>query len=346
MSVRRPSLTSGDTKSELNRKVLELVDAVNSLSAGVGLPNIGPGAGTYGGSGTIVESVQLDAKGRTLLVTTTNRGTRDGSIFSMVGPPGGPTPIVAYDFTRFDSTLGGATNITNTNMSGNSAYDLVAVGGAQMTYKSVSGSPTQQIPYAWTPFAARPDGGIGLSAAGTAYFETSTAASGLQLTGAMTAEWLGYVPTPPGAAEDLWIFWNTGTGETEANNLLYSLRWNGSATSTWQAVHEDGAGTDDTAAFFSAASFSALGTIQPAMITLTRASGGAYRLYVNGQLTANAVSATPNALPTGGTSSKLAIAPGATSGQVATLGFRLFGSELTAAQVRTSYQRTFFGVSS
>ncbi|HKO86711.1 MAG TPA: hypothetical protein VJ140_19610, partial [Actinomycetota bacterium] len=306
---------------ELRELDAELADLIEQLQADVELPAVGPGAGTYGGGGDFVESVEVDDEGRVLDINLGRPAKVAGSIFSMTGPTGA-TPIVAYDFTRFDTGLTVAQNLVNANQSGNSAFDLVQVGAAAILYQE------DDAPLALHPFSARGDGGALRSGGAASYAETPATAA-LQLTAAMSAEWLGYVPTAPGAAEDCYLYWCAGSGETEAVNQLYALYWNGSGVDAWATTHESGAGTNSDAGFhvMGVAKFATLQSV-PAMFTLTRAAGGSYKLYVNGHLAADADTASPTALPTGGTSSKLAISAGSTSAILSTLGFRLFGAEL------------------
>lgn len=345
-----------DLPSKLNRAFFSMEaesKALRALIDELDLPDLGPGAGTYGGSPDFIESITLDAQWRvTALVASEPSGAGgasiDGSVLSMVGPGGASNPVVAYDFTKFNPALTNAQNITAANLSGNSAFDLAAgSAGTVHGFLAKSGDP-QGTPYGWTPLACRSDGGAVFTGSGTDFVETAASPSALQFLGAMTAEWLGYITVIPGGASDVRLFQfqdNSGS-EVEAENDLYRLVWI-NADTTWKYQHENGAGTDCTAGFFNFArlQFTEWRT-NPQHVVLTRSAAGDVNMYINGRKVASQATPAPNALPTGGTASNLRIGVGSDAAvRMANLGFRLFGVELTAAQVRASYQRTFFGVS-
>jgi hypothetical protein len=268
----------------------------------------------------------------------------EGSIFSMVGPGGADDPVVAYDFTRYDSSLSDAANLAAANLSGNSNLDFnTIVGAAKIDYLSRSNN-TGQTPFAWTPFASRVDGGGLFTGLQTDYVGTNSTPAEIRFTGAMTAEWLGCITEQPSGAGDLFLFDFGGGGVTSAGNYLFGLKWV-SATGTWTYFHDHGARVADTAAFFINPVAQLADTLfQPMHLALTRSAAGSVRLYINGRRAANAQTPSTTALPTDGSSSNLSIGFGHPTSKHAILGFRLFGVELTAAQVRESHRRTFFGV--
>jgi hypothetical protein len=343
----RPGTDLSGLQSALIRYTQELQAYLDSLGLDLQLPNVGPGAGTYGGDGDIVESLTLDAKGRTTALVTTARGTVEGSVMSMVGPGGAAAPIVAYDFTRYDPAASDAANLVAANQSGNSAYDLTAVGGGLIRYQSQTSSPSQS-PYGWTPSACSVEGGALTSVVGGAdYAATTGSPAPMQLLGAFSAEWLGYITATPTGNFVLFSF-DGGASETEANNILYRLTYV-VADNQWEYFHEAGAGTDSAVAWFvdgGGEADIAANKHNPMLFTVTRnGSDGNVALYINGRRAGTADDGSTGDFPTGGTTSNLNISPGGTNGRQLTLAFRLFNVELTAAQVRASYQRTFFGVS-
>ncbi len=274
----------------------------------------------------------------------------------MVGP-GGTSPVVAYDFSKFDPALSTAQNLVAANMSGDSALDLVAVGAAKIDYLTLSGD-TGQSPYGWTPFSCRSDGGAlksGFHGGGDSYATTAGAPAAIRFQAAMTAEWLGYVTENVGAVGGPHLVACLAAGETEAANIQYALVPQVIAGNIhWRYAHEDGAGSDDVCHFFITPDADFAQTIfNPVQLVITRASGGlgvgtSVRFYINGRLAQIASAITGvSPLPTGGTSANLRIssANDSTTAKFETLGVRLFDVELTAAQVQESYRRTFFGVS-
>jgi hypothetical protein len=89
------------------------VDAGSGLSGGgaltssltLSMPNVGPGSGTIGGSGTVIESVTLDAQGRVTAATTVFGGE---AITTKTGTYAANTS----DHTILGDTTGGAFTIT------------------------------------------------------------------------------------------------------------------------------------------------------------------------------------------------------------------------------------------
>jgi hypothetical protein len=319
LSIRRPELTTPEQRTVIARKVVELVDAVNRLGDPVDLSEIEA-------SITLLDTRVDDLEDR--LGPT-------GSIFSMVGPGDAGDAVVAYDFTR-------ATTIANANLSGDSSLDLTSVGTPLLDYFGAG----IHTPHALNPFAAGV-AGKSLFTGNGSHVTTSGSPAAVRQSGAMTAEWLGYVAATPTAGENLHLFFCAGSGETLAANGLYQLSWLDSDDS-WHYVHETGAGTDSDLVIFPVpvAEFASM-RLLPQMITLTRSSGGDINFYVNGSKVFDPQAAAPDPLPAGGTSADLVIGfvgGATTNGRVTTLGFRLFDVELTGAQARESYQRTFFGV--
>lgn len=261
----------------------------------------------------------------------------EGSIFSMEGPAGAVAPVVAYDFT-------GAASLAAANLSGDSSLDLVAVGTP--TLGRFAG--TFATPHVQRPLGAAVDGKALHTGSGQ-HASTSGSPAAVRLMGAMTAEWLGYVPVAPGGGVDLHLFFCAASGETLATNALYQLFWF-DFNDNWEYRHENGAGSDSTVGFYTTAvSDFAEMRFAPQMMTLTRASDGTCRLFVNGGQVADAALPTPVNLPEGGTAAELVLGfagGAATAARLATLAFRLFNVELTPAQVLASYHRTFFGVTS
>lgn len=275
-------------------------------------------------------------------------GSAVGSIFSMTGPAGAVAPVVAYDFTRYDNTLSGAQNMAAANLSGDPTLDLTLQVNAQMNWLTLPTTASSfTTPYAFTPFAAG-DGAL-FTGGQTNYAVTSGAPAALRITGALTVEWLGYMPILPGNNEDIYIFDCSASGETEAANTLYALMYRGSLgnAAAWYYYAEAGAGGDFEQGFFNTGNAQAtlfeVFQYVPVMLTLTRSAAGPVSLYVDGRRGYQAQ--TPANSPTGGTSSNLSIGYGSPSNRFAILGVRVFNVELTAAQVRASYRRTFFGVS-
>jgi hypothetical protein len=311
------------------------------------LPDVGPGAGTYGGSGDFVESLTFDDQGRVTAVVVDappagSVATRDGSIFSMVGPGGGAAPVVAYDFTLFNSALTLAQNLTNANQSGNSDYNLVAAGTPIYTYSARSGSATQAT-RATQPFSGRTDGGGLFTSSDVNYAETAIHPAGLLLQAAMSFEWMGYFPIAPLASKRLITF--AGSGGTATDNWQYTLTWN-SSTKIWTYYHETGTHTGNSTGLITTSDADMTQPDQVRLFALTRSAAGLVTLYMDGRKVADAVTASPNALPTGGSTAKLRIGYLDTgSSDMITIGARIFNYALTAAQVQASYHRTFFGVS-
>jgi hypothetical protein len=324
-----------DLHTRLNRLVFSIRKQLADLAAAPA-PNLAAVEAA-------VTALELDAAATFAAVAAIeSRLSADGSIFSMVGPLGAVAPVVAYDFTRYDPALTSAQNITAANLSGTAALDLTIVGSAQAGFLTLSGS-AQSSPYAWTPVGASAEGGALFSGSGTDYAATTGSPAALQILGALTVEWLGYVTVIPGGTGDCYFFHFAGSGETEATNQLYGLIWVNTGTA-WKANHETGAGVDSAASLLTSARtmFNDV-RANPLHITLTRSAAGSAKLYFNGRLAAAAVTATPSALPTGGTSGNLSIGSGSDAAvRLATLGLRVFGAELTAAQVQESYRRTLF----
>src|ERR1043166_6798295 len=102
------------------RKVIALLAAIifasPALLAGpiIYLPNVGPGAGTIGGSGNVVASVTLDAKGRVTAATTAAGATTSTLPTSYSAGSAGPQAL-ALDSTR----LGLRIKDNSTPISGN-----------------------------------------------------------------------------------------------------------------------------------------------------------------------------------------------------------------------------------
>lgn len=358
-TVSASSVREQDIPSWVNKEAIPLLGALrtaaNELRDDVDaidttLPDVGPGAGTYGGGGNYIESVTLDAKGRVTALTVdaptgSGSASTEGSIFSMVGPGGAAAPIVAYDFTRYDASLTVAQNLANANMSGVAAYDLIQAGSAAIVFQSFSASGLA-TPYGFTPFACSPDGGAlcGITG-GSDYATTSGAPAGLQLLGAMSAEWLGLIPTTP--TGNMILFDLGASGETEATNVLYLLQYS-VGSNRWEYVHESGLGTDSTVWWFAdnGGEASIVNKFSPLHMTITRdGTSGDVALYINGRLVGPPSDGSVTDFPTGGTSGNLQIGVGGTNTIPLTLGFRLFDVKLTAAQAQASYRRTFFGVS-
>ncbi len=262
----------------------------------------------------------------------------DGSIFSMVGPGGAAAPIVAYDFTQLDPGLTSAQNLAAANMSGNSAYDLISDDGTDiLVYSALGGDQRQMVPHAM-PFAARPDGG-GLLTAGNGvtsqFARTNGSPTGLRLAGAFTGEILLSVVTLT-AGNQFHAFSYVGGG----GNAQYLLFWDNTGTA-WKYLHQHGAAVSDTVTLHSTSAAVETNQILQHFVLTRAANGLDLKLYRNGRLV-GAGASVGNA-PTGGAGAELRIGQ-AVASRLCTLGARFFDVELTAAQVRESWQRTSFGV--
>lgn len=137
MAIKRPILTVAQQRDELARKIVELVDAFNALSApeSPGLPDVGPGAGLYGDGSTYVESIELDDKGRTLAINT--------SSFSA-----GTPPVTFPGYKRIDP--GGAlSNTVRVHIAGMSAFGSAGGRFAGATTNTLQNIGAGQMAYAY-----------------------------------------------------------------------------------------------------------------------------------------------------------------------------------------------------
>lgn len=261
-----------------------------------------------------------------------------GSIFSMTGPDGASDPVVAYDFTQLDAGLTSTQNLAAANLSGVSAYDLVSSDGSDLLVCSALGGDARQLVPHLMPFAARADGG-GLLTTGdgisTNYATTSGSPAGLRLQGALTAEILFAVTALTGTNQFHLLSYLGGGA-----NVAYFLFWDNSGTA-WKYLHQHGAAVNDSLTLHATSVAAETNQSLQHMVLTRSASGKDLKLYRNGRLT-GAGGSVGNA-PTGGSGGDLRIAQ-AVASQMCTLAVRIFDTELTAAHVRTSYQRTFFGV--
>ena len=272
----------------------------------------------------------------------------DGSVFSMTGPTGAADPVVVYDFTNFyDQAATDAVNVTAANRSGNSDFNLSIIGTPTTRFLSRTGA-VGQMPFGFQPMSMGSAGGALFSAGVANYLETTIAAPALQFLGAMTMEWFGYVSVAPSAGTGDIQFVNMegpASLETEAENVLYLLQWRDTDNNLLY-FHENAGGLNSEAVFFTTPETIFTPTLAlPIHLCVTRASSGSVTLYANGRRTREPVTPGPNAaLPTGGTSAKLRISQVINTGAVlATLGVRLFASDLTAAQALESHRRTVYG---
>ena len=162
----------------------------------------------------------------------------------------------------------------------------------------------------------------------------NVADTALQLTGDMSALFLFLLET---AADNDVFFSHTQTGETEATNQLYALKFSTAPTIQW--LTESGAGVNATADLTNFG----MHVGQLCHVAVTRASG-VVTLYLNGKTWGTASSALTT--PTGGGDGRLRI--GADDGlggggnfiAGAMTSFKLIGSALTAGQVAAEYNRT------
>jgi hypothetical protein len=308
-----------------------------------GLPDVGPGAGTYGGGGNFVESVELDDQGRVLALTANapagGSASRDGSIFSMTGPGGATAPIVAYDFTEHDTSLTLSQKILAANKSGDSDYDLEPVGTPVYTD---TGTQIASVRSAM-PFATHVDGAALFGMSSTDYARSIIHPPGLLLQGAMTMEWLGFMAGGAGGGTVAFIDFSAAGG-TSADNCQYQLFWSFGGLKPWGYFHQDGVATPNQVDLVNTSDADMVIT-SPILVAITRAATtGALQLYVNGRKVGASATAAA-AFPTGGSSAKLNIGQPFGLGDVATMGVRIFDVALTPAQIQASYRRTFFGVS-
>lgn len=274
--------------------------------------------------------------------------SREGSVFSTVAPTGASAPTAVYDFTNGDMSLSAAARLVAANKMGDAALDLTAVGDAQIYPLDLgAGAAAGRSPYALSPVSVGQRGTALVSGGGTNYVVTSGAPAGVRGIAALTAEWFGYVTTPP-TSGDMYIYYVAGSGEDDPTNTTSSLVWR--ATGSWSYLHENGpAGDNAEAAMFlsTTAEMSAMKSL-PTQLLFTRAAGTGYlNMYVNGRrVTDGNIAAVPTALPTGGSAANLALGVGSEVGtRMATLGFRMWsGAVLTDAQIRESYTRSLFGL--
>ncbi len=92
--VQRPRLTVQEQRQELPKALLRVIDAHNALDKRLQvvdslLPDLGPGAGAYGGGSSFVRSVTMDAKGRTTALTVS--GIADADLPNTTVTPGSYT---------------------------------------------------------------------------------------------------------------------------------------------------------------------------------------------------------------------------------------------------------------
>lgn len=163
----------------------------------------------------------------------------------------------------------------------------------------------------------------------TSWYE-STGASSLELTGDMTFEALCIVQT---ASNNDPFFTHQASGETEATNQLYGLKYDTAPAVLW--LQESGAGVNATHAVGNAMMMPG----QLCHMAVTRTSG-VVQAYLNGRRWGSASSALTT--PTGGGSGNFRLGSDATPeyfhGAFASV--KLIGSALSAAQVRAEYNRT------
>jgi hypothetical protein len=348
----------------INKELLPLLRQlraeVNGISIPSSLPPSGPAGGQLGGTypnpdvrgvretggptlltmGAVADGEFLKRDGSTVVGDTPTAGSAsvEGSIFSTTGPGGAAAPLVVYDFTRYDAALTDVQNLTNAVLLGPA---LTIQGAAKIDYLSRSNN-TGQTPFAFTPMACSVDGGALFTGQQTDYVITSGAPAAVRQLGALTVEYLGYITEPPSGVGDMFLY----NCDDAVTNNLYELAWINSAD-VWRYKHQSGAKTDRLRDLFVTPDTQHTDLLYvPALFALTRAATtGVVSLYINGRLVATPDVASGAVLPDGGASSNLSIGFGQANSKHATLGFRLFDVALTAAQVRLSYQRTFFGVS-
>lgn len=328
------------------RAVDSRLDGLEAELGSIALPDVIT-PGTYGGAPDFVESQTVDAKGRTTAIVLGRPVTTVGSVFSTTGPLGAPAPVISYDFTLFDPSLPAATSLANTNQIADASLDLTATGTSRIQFLQTY----SQVPNLVVPVGARVDGGI-LEASGQANYVLSSKAVAAALLGAMTVEWFGWYLVAPGADDNyLWSIGNGGGGSPANNTItrLYSHR-SGGSDGRWISEHEHGAGTLCSATFidFSSTPIKAATTgwvgPNPIHIGWTRDGSGLQRLYINGRHAGIAVTAAPNALPDGATDAIVNPFFGSFFSTLAGLAFRVFNVELTAAQIKRSYDLSMWGV--
>lgn len=127
----------------------------------------------------------------------------------------------------------------------------------------------------------------------------------------------------------------TASGETLATNTLYQFGWNGSTQLRW--LHESGAGATDQQ-FLSTGAIEELPELRKIYYIAAVRASDAITFYLNGLPFGSSSGTLTTA--SGGTSCVLNICGGGTALSFATLGVKVVGSALNAAQIKAEYNRT------
>lgn len=183
----------------------------------------------------------------------------------------------------------------------------------------------------------------GLDTTGTSGFNVVVPTAKLQILGEMTIEVLVNTTAEYVFGTNQYFFECRGDGELEADNWCYGMNCSPQTSPNIRNqltyFAEEGAGTNITAAFTSAA-YGVPRVASPWLLTYTRTANGAsddIRAYVNGRLVQAAITVSR---PTGGTNSIFGIAE--TGGLNAVYGFvHVRVGALNDAQVLASYNAIF-----